>query len=189
MNAATDAGAPRPNFLRRMFTPAPRKYTPHQFINIACAITIVFVLFFTWLQSAWHLNVAPQAVKCLPETYFLVKQSIPERIERGKVYTYRSKGLEPLLPDNVNMGKIAAGVPGDVVRISAAGISINGQHWGDLNPEVVAKAGLDLEALFTQYTIPDGKYLMLGTLPRSYDGRYWGLVDAQQVTGRAYPLW
>ena len=189
MNATAHDPSPHPGFLRRLFTPAPRKYTPHQFMNITCAIAIVFVLFFMWLDGAWHLNVAPQEVKCLPQTYFLVSQERPEHIERGKVYTYRSQGLAPLLPDNVNMGKIVAGVPGDLVSVTAEGISINGQHWGPLNLEVVEKAGLELSELYTEYTIPDGKYLMLGTLPRSYDGRYWGLVEKRQFIGRAYPLW
>lgn len=181
--------SPRPGFLKRLFTPAPRKYTSTQFINITCAIAIVFILFFTWLQSSWHLNVAPQEIKCLPQSYFLVRQSAPDQIERGKIYTYRSKGLAPLLPDNVNMGKVAAGVPGDVVRTAADGIYINGVKWGDLNPIVLEKAGIKAESLYGEYTIPGGKYLMLGTLPRSYDGRYWGLVERSQFIGRAYPLW
>lgn len=189
MNAVTESQVRRPGRIRRFFTPVPQKYTPTQFINITCVIGIVFVLLFSWLQDSWHLNVAPQEIRCLPESFFLVKQEMPEVVERGKVYTYRSKGLAPLLPDNVNMGKIAAGVPGDLVKVDASGISVNGVFWGPLNPIVIEKAGLQAEALYTEYRIPEGKYLMLGTLPRSYDGRYWGLVEKSQFIGRAYPLW
>lgn len=189
MSSIAEHEGSKPSWIRRMFTPAPRKYSATQFLNIACAVAIVFVLFFTWLQATWHLNVSPQEIRCLPQSYFLVRQKAPDVIERGKIYTYRSVGLEPMLPDNANMGKIAAGVPGDVVRIDAHGVHINGETWGPLNPEVIEKAALDTNSLYAEYTIPEGQYLMLGTLPRSYDGRYWGLVSEAQFIGRAYPLW
>lgn len=39
---------------------------------------------------------------------------------------------------------------------------------------------------FGPITVPDGKYLMMGdNRDRSYDGRFWGLVDRDEVEGRA----
>lgn len=179
----------KPGFVRRLFKPAPKKYSATQFLNIASGAAIVGILFFTWMSATWRINIDPQEVRCLPQSTFLVRQKAPDVIERGKIYTYRAVGLEPLLPDGSNMGKIVAGVPGDTVRVNVDGIHINGETWGPLNPEVIEKAGLETESLYTEYTIPEGRYLMLGTLPRSYDGRYWGLIDQSQFQGRAYPLW
>jgi type IV secretory pathway protease TraF len=36
--------------------------------------------------------------------------------------------------------------------------------------------------------IPEGKHFVIGGTERSYDSRYWGLVDASWVVGRAYPV-
>jgi signal peptidase I len=39
---------------------------------------------------------------------------------------------------------------------------------------------------FGPLTVPEGKYLMMGdNRDRSYDGRFWGLVDRDEVEGRA----
>ncbi len=36
--------------------------------------------------------------------------------------------------------------------------------------------------------IPEGKYFVIGETERSYDSRYWGLIDASWVVGRACPV-
>lgn len=170
--------------------PAPvKKYTPHQFLNIASAFVIVGVLLFSWVSANWNLSFDPQKVKCLPYFLYIQAKGDPGMIERGKIYTYKARGLKPIVPDGTTMGKIAAGVPGDRVLVNDRGIFINGEFFGPLNDYVITKVKLAREDLFKEYVIPDGKYLMLGTLPRSYDGRYWGLVDHKQLAGRAYPVW
>lgn len=175
--------------VKAWFKPAPKKYTSTQMINIMSATGIVFIVFFMWLESTWKLNITPTEVKCLPYTAFVVSQSKPEVLEKGKIYVYGSRGLMPLLPDGSNMGKILAGLPGDEVQVDAEGIHINGELWGPLNKGVMERSGKSLTSIATTYIIPEGKALMLGTLERSYDGRYWGLIDQKDIRGRAYPIW
>lgn len=178
-------------WLKRAFAPAggKKRWAPHVFVNIVSAVVIGWVLAFSWLQANWHLGVDIQTVQCLPYEFFLVRQKPPAEVERGKIYEYASTGLAPVVKDGTKMTKIAAGVAGDVVVVDARGIAINGQLWGPLNPEVMKKTGKTLDQVVARYVIPEGKVLMLGTLPRSYDGRYWGLIDTAQVQGRAIALW
>jgi len=84
------------------------------------------------------------------------------------------------------VAKLVAGVPGDMVEVTAQGISINGRHWGPLNAIVLEKSGKTAESVTRSFEIPEGELLLLGTLPRSYDGRYWGTVKLEQVIGRAW---
>jgi conjugal transfer pilin signal peptidase TrbI len=37
--------------------------------------------------------------------------------------------------------------------------------------------------------IPQGHYLFIGTLPRAYDGRYWGFVPYRDIVASARALW
>lgn len=174
--------------LRRVFEPKPKRFPAWVWINIASAVTIVFVVLLTIVQATWHFGVAP-LVKCLPEDYFLIGQMTPERIEAGKAYRFVARDLGPVIPDRAPLVKIAAAVAGDRVEVNQSGIYINGELWGPLNYEVMTKAGVSVAEVTRRYTVPDGQVLMLGTLPRSYDGRYFGTVDRRLITGRAIPLW
>ena len=37
--------------------------------------------------------------------------------------------------------------------------------------------------------VPLGKLFMIGSHPRSYDSKYFGYVDADEILFKAYPLW
>ncbi|MCC4821021.1 S26 family signal peptidase [Vibrio lentus] len=36
------------------------------------------------------------------------------------------------------------------------------------------------------FVVPQGHYFALGTLPTSFDSRYWGLVEHSQIIGVGY---
>ena len=37
-------------------------------------------------------------------------------------------------------------------------------------------------------TIAPGTYWVMAPLPGSYDSRYWGAINAEQIVGRVYPI-
>lgn len=193
MSAAGAAAVPQPGlkaWLKRFFSPKGGKRWPaHVFLNIVSAVVIAWVLIFSWLEANWHVGVDIQEIQCLPYDFFMVGQKVPAMVERGKIYQYTASGLEPVVKDGTPMVKIAAAVAGDEVVVTADGVSINGTFWGPLNPIVLEKTGKTPTGVQASYVVPKGKVLMLGTLPRSYDGRYWGLVDSKQITGRALAIW
>jgi len=49
--------------------------------------------------------------------------------------------------------------------------------------------GRAVEAFEYNGTVPDGKYFMQGTHPRSYDSRYFGFVDRSLIKRGARPVW
>lgn len=188
MHAAIMVNSPI-SWLRRIFRPAPRRWSASAFVNIVSAVFIGWYVVFGWLAVNWHLSVDIQKVQCLPYEYYLVHQGLPEHFERGTIYRYRAVGLGPVISDGTPLGKIAAALPGDTVDVNARGVFINGHLWGPINPLVLKKTGKTLAQITAHYVVPPGKLLMLGTLPRSYDGRYWGLISETQVLGKAWPLW
>ena len=165
-----------------------KRWTVFTVINITCAAFLGWTLFYTVLGAVIRIGVDPQAVRCLPWTVYLVRTSLPATIERGKVYQYVASGI-PLMPEGTKVVKYVAGFAGDRVHVDASGISINDVAWGPINEEVMTKAHLTLAEITKDYVIPRGQVLMLGTLPRSYDSRYFGLISEQQISARAYPIW
>lgn len=176
--------------VKRFFFPKiEKRWPPHVFANIVSAVVIAWALFFMVLQANFHLGIDPQEVKCLPYDYFVISQKKPDEIVVGRFYRYTSKGVGATLKDGTPLVKIAAAVAGDKVEVGAKGIFINGKKWGDLNPYVLGKTGRTVASVSRSYVVAEGQVLLLGTLPRSYDGRYFGPVDIRQVSGRAWPVW
>ena len=170
--------------------PAPTKRMSATYVsNLVCGTALVMILLMNWITSAWSIGLATQLTKCLPGTAYLISRSVPDKIQRGQVVAYASKGLAPLLADGREVVKIAAGVPGDVVKVDATGVSVNGRHWGPLNAAVMKKAGTSVNRVKRTYRLGPNQFLVLGTLSRTYDGRYWGPIERKQLIGTARVLW
>ena len=93
-------------------------------------------------------------------------------------------GTEPLL-------KPIGAVAGDIVAVSASGVTVNG-----LPVPATAQLGQDSAGRVLQ-GIPAGTYpvqpgdvwLLSGHDPRSFDSRYFGPVPVANVQGVAHPVW
>lgn len=140
---------------------------------------------------AW-VTFDPQGASCLPWSAFIVKPGRPTGIRRGELLVFYDKRIQPAIGSSAWQStpivKMVVGVPGDRVEIQHGGIWINGRYWGRMwLMKFLKNMGLhDHEP--DDYRVPQGKYLMLGTTPASYDGRYWGLVPQQEFVGQAWPL-
>lgn len=185
-----------PGFWRRAWLrvrgpeiPREKRWSPTYVINLVCISAIVLILVGRGIHDNFRVGLTFAEVKCLEGTGFFMRMSPPDQVERGRVYAYRSKGLAPLLADGRLVVKIAAAVEGDRVKVDDTGIYINGAHWGALNPITMEKVGITPASVSREYTVPEGQVLMLGTLPRSYDGRYIGPVPTYLLEGPAWMLW
>lgn len=186
----------KPGVLRRVWLkirgpeiPREKRWSPTYVINLVCITAIVLILVGRGIHDNFRVGLTFAEVKCLEGTGFFMRMSPPDQVERGKVYAYRSKGMAPLLADGRLVVKIAAAVEGDHVRVDETGIYINGKFWGPLNPITMEKVGISAKAVTREYTVGKGHVLMLGTLPRSYDGRYIGPVPLHLLEGPAWMLW
>lgn len=168
--------------------PTVQKRWSHRFIKNLLAITLLTLgTLGTYVQATYALGFDLQAARCLPWVAYWIKKDSDPGIVRGQIYALK-------FPDDVQLSnrtllKLAAGLPGDSVRFDAKGVWINGAYWGPMHPYQVDKLVAAGKTPFTSFVIPNGKLLMLGTLPQSYDGRYVGLVDKTAIEGRASPLW
>lgn len=178
-------------FIRGGKPPPAKRWSPTFVLNLVSGTAIVMIVAMQWLIANYALGLTFHDVKCMPGTAFWVARENLEigDIERGRIYSYRADGLLPLVPNGQLMGKVAAALPGDRVDVDADGVRINGKKWGDLSPIVLEKAKLTVEGVTRSFVVGPDEVLMLGTLPRSYDGRYWGPVKATQLVGRTWRIW
>lgn len=158
-------------------------------INLVCIIWLILYFAITSFTTHFKIGLTFHEVKCLDGTGYFIHKSIPSVVERGEKYSYVSQGLKPILADGSTIVKIAAGLPGDKVHVDQSGVYINGKKWGDLNPITMKKINKTVADVSRDFVVGKDEVLMMGLLPRSYDGRYLGAVKRKQLTGKAWLLW
>lgn len=159
-------------------------------VGIAAVIVYVPLHWF-----AGHYRIVYDAIKganCLPYSVFLV--DLDDRAaDRGRYIAFVTRQMEPFYANGTLAVKQIAAVPGDHVQVSAAGVAINGRSHGELvhlkEGERLWRIGRRLADVERDELVPEGHLWMMGTYARSYDSRYWGYIENEQIVGRAIPLW
>jgi conjugal transfer pilin signal peptidase TrbI len=187
------------------------RFKKHLIIIFVIGLLTVGIIEF--VTGYYAVMVSRREHRCLPWTYFILKKNTIPR-GRGDLISFKGEGI-PNFADGVRFVKMVAGLPGDVIEteifsederekhtriIEKDGMTIKQRlqgrvylhrkdHGETLSLDAVEKDTLGRNLpLIKEQTIPGGKFFVIGTVPRTYDSRYWGLVDEKQVSGQAYPL-
>lgn len=155
--------------------------------------TLIMFLIATVIDKTIRIGWDPQQTSCLPWTFYLFSPvddvEVPYRGQLVRVNLPKTGPghLDKVLADRFAKGvpgggaKIVVGMPGDLIRIKNNWLVVNEEPWGFL--WLLGSLGLQDKGLDKEYRVPDGEYLVLGTTPESYDGRYWGTVKQKDILG------
>lgn len=126
--------------------------------------------------------------RCIPEySVYLVKKHI-DHIEKGKIYTFRAKNLTPFFDDNTLITKYAVALEGDEIVQNERGVFVNSQQYGSSYP-LIDTLNIAEAELFKAYKVAKNNIFFYAPAERSFDSRYWGTANVDQVIGEAIPLW
>ncbi|EOV3324681.1 MULTISPECIES: S26 family signal peptidase [Edwardsiella] len=165
------------------------KKEPWVYFSLKAGIVIVAILLAgSMFANRYRIGIDPQKEKCLPGyTFFLVDLQDKE-MERGAVYAFHAKNMEPFYKDGTRMIKILSGMPGDIVEINDDWlIKVNGDVVGE-GLQLAKRLQRQESSFYGKAKLSDGSYWFMGKSPFSFDSRYWGTVKNDQIIGRAYPL-
>ncbi len=171
-----------PAFARRLATPAHRRKVAR-----FCFVSAALLLPGGYAVARWGLAIDPQVVRCLPEVRAVLIDRWQPPTERGDLVVFEAQGLEPAFADGTLLVKRLAGLPGDLVDVTAAGVRVNGQLLAD-GLALAGKLGHAAADFTRHYRVPQGQFLALGTDPSSLDGRYYGPLPQDRIRGRARVL-
>ena len=160
------------------------------------------------LVAAWALYLCGARINrtaSLPKGLYWAVGKHPER---GDIVTFWPDGSEPfriarargyIIPGVYNttdgvgydlLMKRLLGLPGDVVSIMDDGVFINGGLVPNTRPLACDNTGDPLPKLrFTDYRLKEDEALFLSDhLPRSFDGRYFGIQRVRQIVDVLVPV-
>ena len=183
-----------------------------KYILSALFLTVLFFLLFNYLSSRISVAFTIRGQECFPYRFWLIKKGIIP--ERGEYIAFKNHRIDA----RATWIKIISGKDGDrieVVRVTEEDmrrsqdlfkvyieeigkeLTIQGfvfLHNSDpFNSSQVFEVfekdtmGRDLP-MIEEGRIPRGKYFVSSPAVRSYDSRYWGLVDESEIIGKAYPI-
>jgi conjugal transfer pilin signal peptidase TrbI len=166
----------------------------HPRVRIAIQALHIIALAFPlagWATSlvSQHYSIGLDLQKrtCLPWTAYLIHHQQPARIHRGELAGFYPKGKMGPSFEGILVIKQIAGIPGDELWVKDDVFYVNGRRIGPL--DLLAKLQKPSGYFDRRVVVPDGQYLFIGTLPRAYDGRYWGFVPYQDIVAIVRPLW
>lgn len=137
--------------------------------SIALAQVAICVLIIGVLAAASILNISGNASPSEPRGLYRLTH---QPLRRGALVVLK-------LPI-----KQIAGLPGDIVRVTAKGSYVNGRLW----PHSGIPAGAAAHFPFGTYVLQPGQLWVLGHHPLSYDSRYFGMIPESLVKATAQPL-
>ncbi len=164
-----------------------KNHTGRVFALKAVILTVVLAVGFDMIARRYRLGIDWQVERCLPDTRVVLidlRSGIPER---GGLIAFRGQGLAPIFPDGTQMVKILVGLPGDLVEVSSARITVNGVEVA-AGLALAERLGQPVERFARIFSIPDGHYFAVGRSADSFDSRYFGLIRDEQVIGQAWRL-
>ncbi|MEI7636131.1 MAG: S26 family signal peptidase [Syntrophus sp. (in: bacteria)] len=183
-----------------------------KYLMSALLIALIFFLIFKNLSDRYILAFTKDGHYCLPYSTWLIIKG--EKPGRGDYVSFVGHGI-PHFADGVRWVKIMSGLPGDRVRtvtipdskraayvevLEVNGLPVQKRlqgrvylqtsssgHVTDYRVFETDTLGRSLPIIDNQ-TIPPGHFFVSTQAPRSFDSRYWGLIDEKEILGKAYPI-
>lgn len=167
-------------------------------------LTVLWIAFFTcfFYVSSQHyvkilhnklgLAIDISEISSNDHVFFFVRKKIASyhEVKKGDYISFTTDKMMPFVSNHAQIVKKVVGKKGDRVDIIGSSVMINGIECTKLNLNSLKKLNKSVDQMQTSYIIPDNNLFVLGSNPRSYDSRYWGLlpIDPKQKIDIAKPI-
>lgn len=138
-------------------------------------------------QYGMFLDIAE--TRCLPEHLYLGYPREAE-LKRGDVVSFKANDRIMFnIMTGKRIAKVVAGMQGDHVVSNSSGLFINGKFIAKRHPTSLKNlAAKGKKPVDMDRVLATGELVVIGTLPRSFDSRYWGVLPASTVDRMVKPL-
>ena len=137
----------------------------------------------------YRIGIDDQKRQCLPPyTVWLIDTHRREVARADTIAFHATDAMQPWFGHGQTIIKRAAGIPGDVIAVTATTTTVNGHPVGEglALAKTLQRPSATLERTLT---VPSEQVWMMGDTRDSFDSRYWGPLNQDRVIGSAYALW
>ena len=140
--------------------------------------------------SAYGLFLDLSEVRCMPEYLYAAEPRDGAAIKRGDVVSYVAATDEMFgLMAGKRIAKVVVGVAGDRVVSNEHGVTINGKFIAPRSEQsLINMAKKGVVPISMDKVLAQDEIFVMGTLPRSFDSRYWGAMKASHIDKFVTPL-
>lgn len=135
-----------------------------------------------------RLGFGAQAIDCIDGYLHVVRYNVPANVERGKLIVFVAPEKLGYPFANHLFIKTVGAVAGDQIKVEKGVLHVNQVAIGNL--DIADKAANQLGVMPNSFElseiVPEGYVFAMGTRPRSFDSRYWGLLPVSSIIGTAY---
>jgi len=196
------------SFFKKLSQKYPDKSNFKKKLMYVAAVSLIIAVSVHMISTRFIIAFAQH--DCLPYKLYIIDKKVkPTR--RGEYVCISGKGI-PRYGAGKKLVKVIVGVPGDTVvvieereelykdvkisgnlyrRKITAIVKIIDQHDGERSYEAYDRGrdGTPIPFL-NEYGVKQivNGYYVAGTHPASYDSRYFGVIDASSVIGKAHPV-
>lgn len=145
-------------------------------------VTVSIALFGLMFNTQFGLFLDLNEARCMPERLY-VGFPRTQSLRHGDIVSFRADNRMMFdLMTGSRVAKIVAAMPGDHVVSNEEGAYVNGVLVAERNPISLqnladkGKTPINLDRV-----LEEGEIFVVGTLPRSFDSRYWGVMPESRV--------
>jgi conjugal transfer pilin signal peptidase TrbI len=158
-----------------------------RFLLSAVPVSVLMGSLIPAALGRYEIAIDPQVHRCLPGHHVYLVDRARHEVSRGDIVAFLADGQTPLEPAGEWIGKIAIGLPGDHVRVTAQTVEVNGRVVGT-GLLLASRIGVTDDALVRELVVPPGHVWAMGETVDSYDSRYYGPIGLWKMRGTATAL-
>lgn len=140
--------------------------------------------------SEYGIYLDSSEVRCMPEYLYAARPRDGAELKAGDIVSFVAAKEEMMgLMAGKRIGKLVMAIAGDRVLSNEHGVTINGKLIAlrsDISLANMAKKGFS--PVSTDRVMAKGEIFVMGTMPRSFDSRYWGPMQASHIDKFVTPL-
>lgn len=143
--------------------------------------------------SNYTLGKGGASATCLHARVFLIDHS-DTSLQYNQLLAFTQTEALTFMPESIGETwvKILVGQPGDTVKVTLDGVTVHRSNGEVSEYQLNARrviASLDwLEAVEREWHLGDGQLFVIGETESSFDSRFWGPTQVNNVQGASYAL-
>lgn len=155
-----------------------------------CVLVIAAFGIFGKVFSEYGIYLDISDLRCLPEYLYAAQPRAGARLEKGQVVSFVASRDEMMgWYSGKRIAKLLIAKEGDHVQSDESGVRINGELIAVRSNitlgKIEARKGnpVSINRILTH-----GEIFLMGTQPRSFDSRYWGVMQDSHIDKLVTPL-